>query len=61
MDNTFAEERIAEIFGPGVLPAVRMVEPEIHEGFLLEILLAAVPAIKLGDDNIPAFLKRQAG
>jgi hypothetical protein len=53
------EQRISDLFGPGVLPAVRMVEPEIHEGFLLDILLAAVPAMKLGDD-IPAFLKRQA-
>ena len=54
------EQRIADIFGPGVLPAVRTVEPDIHEGFLLEILLAAVPALRVHDDNIPAFLKRQA-
>ena len=56
----YHEKRIEELFGPGVLPAVRMVEPEIHEGFLLDILIAAVPALELGDD-IPAAFKRQAG
>ena len=54
------EQQIAERFGPGVLAAVRMVEPEIHEGFLLDILIAAVPALEL-DDDIPAAFKRQAG
>ena len=55
----YTEQRISDLFGPGVLAAVRTVEPDIHEGFLLDILLAAVPAMKIGDD-IPAFLKRQA-
>ena len=53
------EQRIADLFGPGVLPAARTVEPEIHEGFLLDILLEVVPVLKLSDD-VPAFLKRQA-